>query len=56
MAIKGVPWVDFVLWAEAKADNILIERIRFDEQFVLSMMSKLIKIYMEHIYPLLYQC
>lgn len=33
MAIKGVPWVDFVLWAEAKADNILIERIRFDEQF-----------------------
>lgn len=36
MAIKGVPWFVFVLWAEAKADNILIERIRFDEQFVLS--------------------
>ncbi|XP_061190857.1 uncharacterized protein LOC133198978 [Saccostrea echinata] len=56
MAIKSVPWVDFVVWTAAKANNIFIERILFDEQFVTSMMPKLVKFYMEQIYPLLYKC
>lgn len=56
MAIKGVPWFDFVVWTAVKADKIFIERIHFDEQFVLSMMPKLVNFYIEHIYPLLYKC
>uniref|UniRef100_A0A8W8LEU1 SWIM-type domain-containing protein n=1 Tax=Magallana gigas TaxID=29159 RepID=A0A8W8LEU1_MAGGI len=53
MAIIGLPWVDFVVWTAAKSDNIFIERIYFNEQYVTNMLPKLIEFYMRHIYPLL---
>ncbi|XP_062579262.1 uncharacterized protein LOC134241208 [Saccostrea cucullata] len=53
MAIIGLPWVDFVVWTAAKSDNIFIERIYFDEQYVKDMLPKLVEFYMRHIFPLL---
>nr|XP_022300882.1 uncharacterized protein LOC111109087 [Crassostrea virginica] len=54
MAIKGLPWVDFVVWTAAASNNIFVERVLFDVQYVSSMMPKLVNFYMEKIYPLLY--
>nr|XP_034321751.1 uncharacterized protein LOC117688120 [Crassostrea gigas] len=53
MAIIGLPLVDFVVWTAAKSDNIFIERIYFNEQYVTNMLPKLVEFYMRHIYPLL---
>lgn len=54
MAIKGLPWVDFVVWTAAASNNIFVERVLFDVQYVSAMMPKLVNFYMEKIYPLLY--
>ena len=54
MAIKGLPWVDIVVWTAAASNNIFVERVFFDVQYVSSMMPKLVNFYMEKIYPLLY--
>lgn len=54
MAIMGMPWCDFVLWTAAERNNIFIERIYFDAEFVTNMMPKLVAFYIEHIYPVYY--
>ena len=50
----GRPWVNFVVWTAAAFNNIFVERVLFDVQYVSSMMQKLVNFYMEKIYPLLY--
>ena len=30
MAIKGLPWVDFVVWTAAASNIIFVERVFFD--------------------------
>lgn len=54
MAIMGLPWCDFVVWTGASQNNICIDRIYFDADFVANMMPKLVEFYMNFIYPLLY--
>ncbi|KAK3097953.1 hypothetical protein FSP39_014801, partial [Pinctada imbricata] len=34
MSIMGLPWCDFVLWTGAPKNNIFVERICFDKEFV----------------------
>ena len=33
MGVMGIKWCDFVVWTEAKKDNISIQRIEFDKHF-----------------------
>nr|XP_022310871.1 uncharacterized protein LOC111116162 [Crassostrea virginica] len=49
MAIKGLPWCDFVVWTNAAKNNICIDRVYFDPDFVSSMMPRLIEFYMHYI-------
>lgn len=49
MTIKALPWCDFVVWTNATQNNICIDRVYFDSEFVSSMMPKLIAFYMHHI-------
>ncbi|XP_062593237.1 uncharacterized protein LOC134254719 isoform X2 [Saccostrea cucullata] len=49
LAIKGYPWCDFVVWTDAAQNNICIDRVYFDSEFVASMMPRLIDFYMHHI-------
>lgn len=52
MAIMRLPWCDFVVWTDAAQNNICIDRIYFDSEFVSSMMPRLIEFYMHHIIQL----
>lgn len=54
MAIMGLPWCDFVVWTGASQNNICIDRIYFDANFVAHIIPKLVEFYMDFIYPLLY--
>ena len=54
MAILGVPWCDFVVWTSAKTNNIFIERVKFDSDFVMIMLQKLVQFYVENVVPKLY--
>ena len=54
MAIKRLPWVDFVVWTAAESNSIFVERVFLDVQYVSSMMPNLVNFYIEKIYPLLY--
>ena len=54
MAYKGLSWVDFVVWTATASNNIFVEIVFFDVQYVSSMMPKLVNFYIEKIYPLLY--
>lgn len=49
MAIKASPWCDFVVWTNAAQNNIWIDRVYFESEFVSSMMPKLFSFYMHHI-------
>lgn len=49
MTIKALPCCDFVVWTNATQNNICIDKVYFDSQFVSSMMPKLIAFYMHHI-------
>lgn len=49
MAIKALPWCDFEVWTNVAQNNICIDRVYFDSEFVSSMMPKLIAFYMHHI-------
>ena len=51
MAVMGLPWCDFVVWTNAKSDNIFVERIMFDADFVTEMMPQLVKFYVEKVFP-----
>lgn len=53
MAMMSLPWCDFVVWTAAKTNNIFVDRIYFDVEFVSSMLPKLVEFYINHIYPLL---
>ncbi|CAG2188608.1 unnamed protein product [Mytilus edulis] len=55
MAIKELPWCDFVLWTAAKENNICIDRVYFNAEFVQNMLQKLVKFYMDNIFPCFYQ-
>ncbi|XP_048772103.2 uncharacterized protein LOC125678037 [Ostrea edulis] len=52
MAIMRLPWCDFVVWTDTAQNNICIDRIYFDSEFVSSMMPRLIEFYMHHIIQL----
>lgn len=54
MAVMSLPWCDFVVWTNAKKNNVHVERIHFDESFVTNMMPKLVDFYMRHIFPIFY--
>jgi len=41
MAITGLTWCDFVVWTNATHNNLFVERIHFDQQFVACMLPKL---------------
>ncbi|KAK3098503.1 hypothetical protein FSP39_020126 [Pinctada imbricata] len=51
MSVMGLPWCDFVVWTNASSNNIFIERIMFDVDFVTEMMPKLVAFYVEKIFP-----
>ncbi|KAK3107059.1 hypothetical protein FSP39_006038 [Pinctada imbricata] len=51
MAVMGLPWCDFVVWTNASSNNIFIERIMFDVDFVTEMIPKLVASYVEKIFP-----
>lgn len=55
MAIMGMPWCDFVVWTGAPKNNMSVDRIYFDSEFVTSMMPKLVKFYLDHIFPIFYK-
>lgn len=49
MAIMQLPWCDFVVWTDAAQNNICIDRVYFDSDFVSAMMHKLTEFYKCHI-------
>jgi hypothetical protein len=55
MAVMSLPWCDFIVWIGAQKNNIFVERINFDAEFVSTMMPKLVEFYMKHIFPVFYQ-
>jgi hypothetical protein len=55
LAIMGLPWCDFVLWTAAPQNNIFIERVNFDVEFVSCMMPKLVEFYVKHVSPFFYE-
>ena len=55
MAIMYMPWCDFVVWTGAQKNNIFVERVHFDAEFVSMMMPKLVEFYLKHIFPVFYQ-
>lgn len=54
MAMMGLPWCDFVVWTAAPCNNISIDRVNFDQDYVKEMLPKLVKFYMDHIFPCYY--
>ncbi|XP_033727563.1 uncharacterized protein LOC117316887 [Pecten maximus] len=54
LAIMGLPWCDFVVWTNAPKNNICVDRVYFDAEFVSSMMPKLIAFYVNHVAPKFY--
>lgn len=54
MALMSAPWCDFVVWTAAKSNNICVDRVLFDPEFVASMMPKLVQFYMKFIFPVYY--
>lgn len=55
MAIMSLPFCDFVVWTGAQKNNIFVERINFDIDYVNAMMPKLVEFYIKHISPVFYQ-
>lgn len=55
MAVMSLPWCDFVVWTAAQTNNIFVERIHFDPEFVSTMMPRLVEFYMKHIFPVYYE-
>lgn len=51
MSVMGLPWCDFVVWTGAMKNNIFIERIWFDSDFVTDVLPKLVEFYVRHIFP-----
>ena len=51
MAIMGLPWCDFVLWTAAERNNIFIERVLFNCDFVKDMMPALVEFYVNKVLP-----
>ena len=51
MAIKELPWCDFVVWTGAESSNCFIERIDFDKEFVTGMLIKLLEFYALKVVP-----
>lgn len=52
MGVIGAKWCDFVVWTEAKRDNISVERIEFDEHFwEAELLLKLRNFYLEEVVP-----
>ncbi|WAR08804.1 LOW QUALITY PROTEIN: hypothetical protein MAR_018762, partial [Mya arenaria] len=41
MAVTGLPWSDFVVWTGAQKNNLFVQRIYFDSNFVSDMLRKL---------------
>ncbi|WAR23189.1 hypothetical protein MAR_036858 [Mya arenaria] len=41
MAVTGLPWCDFVVWTGAHKNNLFVQRIYFDANFVSDMLRKL---------------
>ena len=51
IAIKGLSWCNFVVWTASKKNNIFIERIHFDKEYVLMVMPKLVEFYTSFVVP-----
>ena len=51
MAVMSLPWCDFVLWTAASKNNIFVQRIHFDHDFVGKMLPKLSSFFFNHIHP-----
>lgn len=51
MAIMNLPWCDFVVWTAAKKNNLCIDRVMFDPEFVEGMMAKLSEFYVKCVLP-----
>ncbi|WAR08779.1 LOW QUALITY PROTEIN: hypothetical protein MAR_018737 [Mya arenaria] len=41
MAVTGLPWCDFVVWTGGQKNNLFVQRIYFDSNFVSDMLRKL---------------
>lgn len=56
MAIKELPWWDFVLWTAEKEDkNICIDGEYFNADFVQNVLQKLVTFYMDNIIQFFHQ-
>lgn len=49
MAATGLTWCDFVVWTACKSNNIFIQRIQFDSEFVSKMLPCLQNFYAKFI-------
>ena len=53
MAVMCLPWCDFVNWTAAPQNNMFIDRVYFDTDFVNYMLPKLVEFYAKHVFPVL---
>lgn len=53
MAVLGLTWCDFVIWAAAAESNIYTQRIEFDPDFVSKMLPKLQEFKESILHPIL---
>ena len=47
----SLPWCDFALWTAAERNNIFIERVLFNCDFVKDMMPALVEFYVNKVLP-----
>jgi hypothetical protein len=55
MAVMSAPWCDFVVWTAAEFNNIFVDRVLFDPEFVSTMMPNLVNFYMKVRFPMYYE-